>query len=132
MGKKGQVCWPKHSTCEHSRSARFSPFYLSRLLPLQPKFFRCHKILGTPMKMGTRGPHFPGRMGTPLGKWGPLLSNFRECPVKPHLDLSHRYLSTKVNKMEQPSSCLSVQIQNGKRRSVRTRTVHLQRHTSLS
>ena len=34
--------------------------------------------------------------------------------------------------MEQPSSCLSVQIQNRKRRSVRTRTVHLQRHTSLS
>ena len=21
------------------------------------------------------------KMGTPLGKWGPLLSNFRECPV---------------------------------------------------
>ena len=48
----------------------------------------------------------PGRMGTPLGKWGPLLSNFRECLVKPHLDLSHRYLSVKVNKMEQSSSCL--------------------------
>ena len=38
---------------------------------------RCHKILGTPMKMGTRGSHFPGRMGTPLRKWGPLLSDFR-------------------------------------------------------
>jgi len=22
------------------------------------------------MKMGTPGPHFPGKMGTPLGKWG--------------------------------------------------------------
>ena len=82
---------------------------------------RCHKILGTPMKMGTRGPHSPGRMGTPLGKWGSLLSDFSECPIKPHLDLSHRYLSTKVNKVEQFSSCLSVQIQNGKRCSVRTR-----------
>ena len=67
------------------------------------------------MKMGTPGPHFPGRMGTPLGKWGPLLSDFRECPVKPHLGPSYRYLSTKVN---QSSSCLSVRIQNGKRRSV--------------
>ena len=73
------------------------------------------------MKMGTRGPHSPGRMETPLGKWGPLLSDFRECPVEPHLDPSHRYLYTKVNKMEQSSSYLSVQIQNGKRRSVRTR-----------
>ena len=51
------------------------------------------------------------------GEWGPLLSNFRECPVKLHLDLFHRYLSTKENKMEQSSGCLSVQIQNGKRRS---------------
>ena len=43
---------------------------------------------GDPMKMETRGPHSSRRMGTPLGKWGPLLSDFRECPINPHLDLS--------------------------------------------
>ena len=63
--------------------------------------------------MGIPGPHFPGEMGTPTGKWGPLLSDFRECPVKPHLDLSHRYLSMKCIKWNNPEAVLSVQIQNG-------------------
>ena len=77
-----QDCFGKPAFCLPSRRYPLP-------LPSEKWVGRCHKILGTPMKMGTRGPHSPGRMGTPLGKWGPLLSDFRECPVKRHLDLSH-------------------------------------------
>ena len=42
-----------------------------------PSACRCHKILGTPMKMGTRGPHSPGKMGTPLGKWSNPVAVFQ-------------------------------------------------------
>ena len=58
-------------------------------------------------------------MGIPVSKnfGDPYCLTFaHECPAKPHLDLS-----TKVYKMEQSTSSLSVQIQNGKRHSVSTR-----------
>ena len=57
------------------------------------------------MKMGTRGPHSPGKMGTPLEKWGSLLSDFRECPVKRHLDLSHHSSIPVYESEVLPSSC---------------------------
>ena len=63
---------------------------------------RCHKILGTPIKIGTLGPHFPGEMGTPMGKWGPPTIWLPRVSRKPHLDLSHRYLSTKCIKWNNP------------------------------
>ena len=47
--------------------------------------------------------------GDPHENGDPYCLTFaRECPAKPHLDLS-----TKVYKMEQSTSSLSVQIQNG-------------------
>ena len=93
--------------------------------------------------MGTRGPIFPGKWGPqwengdPIfpGKWGPqwengdpLPSDFRKATSRPVSSVP----VYEVYKMEQSSSYLSVRLQNGKRQSSRTRTVYIQRYTSLS
>ena len=42
---------------------------------------RCHKILGTPMKMGTPGPHFPEELGIE-----PHLMTFDADEMRRHLE----------------------------------------------
>ena len=66
------------------------------------RVYPCHKILGTSIKWGPRVPVFPGKWVPQWENGDPLLSDFRECPVKPHLYLSHRYLSTKCIKWNNP------------------------------
>ena len=52
----------RQNTYQGSQPSAKRPFYAWNKGACQ---FRCHKILGTPMKRGTRDPHFPGRMGSP-------------------------------------------------------------------
>ena len=54
---------------------------------LQPDFkpLTGVKILGIPMKMGTLDLHFPGKFGTPFGRWGPpaffMARLYCECSI---------------------------------------------------
>ena len=94
------------------------------------RVYRCHKILGTPIKMGTPGPHFPGEMGTPMGKWGTptVWLPWVSCKA------TSRPVSSvpvyEVYKMEQSRSCLVSPNPEWKRQSGRTRTVYIHRYTT--
>ena len=59
------------------------------------------------MKMGTPGPHFPGKLGTPLGKQGPPVSSaarlFRECSLPKSRPF---YIEPVLQKWKKVSSCI--------------------------
>ena len=83
------------------------------------RVYQCHKILGTPIKMGT-----------PMGKWGPPTVWLPRVSCKATSIPVTSVPVYEVYKMEQSSSCLVSPNPEWKRQPGRTRTVYIHRYTT--
>ena len=87
IGKQGKT----HNFFPYCACAYWNSYCHAKFGPVSKNFGDLHEN-------GDPGPPFSRENGDPFGK----MSNFRECPVKPHLDLSHRYLLRKWIKWNNP------------------------------
>ena len=71
--------------------------FLPRLKPVS-------LILGDPVKIGTLGPIFRGKMGNPLGKWGSRVTSRKSMTGVPQAAFQHFTCLLKY-KREQASTC---------------------------